>query len=730
MTDFLLDNIILRDKGAPNIDEIIDIAELTELFQNYSHITGMTTALLDLDGNVLIATNWQDSCTQFHRVSEVTQPRCLESDTALAGSLQKGEKYNVYRCRNGLVDVATPVIVDGDHVANFFIGQFFFEKPDIDYFERQAEEAGFDKAAYLDAISRVPIHNEATIKSHMSLLVRIAEMIGKAGAANLRASEANAELKKHKDQLQKLVDKRTEKLKQSLEAAEAANLAKSKFLSNMSHELRTPLNAILGFSQILVSKEQNPAKKRYLESINIAGKGLLNLINSVLDLSRIEVGKMPVQEQPMSLSSLLEEINVIFRVQADEKDLDLLVTVSENTPKSILFDETKLRQMLINLVGNAIKFTKQGVIKCQVQAKSISNDRFTLEISVQDTGIGIGLEDQKRIFESFEQANDQSINEYGGTGLGLALTKQLSNLLGGDLTADSAVGKGSTFTVRVPDVKIMPDTALTSEQWKYHQDKEIRFSPATILVVDDSEVNRDLMVSYLSDWEFNVLLAGDGAQAVKLAQENCPDLIFMDIKMPVMNGFEAIEKIRSDVSTKSIPIVAATASALKNEREEIRSVCDGYLRKPISIEDLLGCLKQFIPEAKPVESSPITKKVLIVDDDSINCFILSDILKSFGFSNVDSVSSGVDAIELCCGSDRPEIILLDYQMPGVNGVDAAREIRDWEKSTASWPSKMYLITACSAEEMGFIKDEALFDDVLKKPFEVDQISVAFNEYLS
>lgn len=353
-------SIIATDKTGYHIRDIIDIQELTELFQNYSDITGMVTALLDLDGNVLIATNWQDSCTRFHRTNEITSKRCHESDTALAGALVKGDKFNVYRCKNGLVDIATPVVINGEHMANFFTGQFFFEKPDLNYFAKQATEVGFSKEAYLDAIMRVPVYEKAEIQKHMAFLVQLAEMIGSMGATKLTILAANAELERHKNHLQSLVDERTIDLNKSLEVAEKANSAKTVFLTNMSHELRTPLNAVLGFSEILASKEHDPKKKNYLNSIMVAGKNLLSLINSVLDLSKIEAGKMNIEAQPMSVAALLDEVRIIFARQVCEKDLDLIVDTDSSLPALLSFDETKLRQILINLVSNAIKFTDQG----------------------------------------------------------------------------------------------------------------------------------------------------------------------------------------------------------------------------------------------------------------------------------------------------------------------------------------------------------------------------------
>lgn len=717
-------NIIIRDKGGPHINEIIDIEELTELFQSYSDITGMVTALLDLEGEILIATNWQDSCTQFHRESDVTRKRCHESDTSLAGSLSKGDKYNVYRCRNGLVDVATPVIVNGRHMANFFTGQFFIEKPDVEYFLRQAEEAGFEEEAYLEAIAKVPVYDEATIKSHMAFLVRIAEMIGASGAANLRVLEANKELENHRNQLQSLVDERTAKLNESLRLAEAANLAKSKFLSNMSHELRTPLNAVLGYSEILRAKEKDADKKQYLESIHLAGKGLLNLINSVLDLSKIEAGKMPVQKQPMSMQSLLHEIGIIFKRQAAEKDLDLTLDVSSEVPGVISFDETKLRQILMNLVGNALKFTDNGYIKVHCQA--FSNDKndalTTIILSVSDTGKGISSADQPLVLKAFEQATGQKLGDYGGTGLGLALTKQLVDLLGGDLTLESTLGRGSTFQCRFDGVEVLSELGHKGDLKRERRPGSIQFSPATILVVDDHQMNRDLLVTYLDEWRFKVLLADNGERAIALAQQHGPDLIFMDMKMPVMDGYEATQRLKSNADTKNIPVVAATASALMVEKKKILEVTDGYLSKPITYTELVDCLVQFIPQESKKPNFINPTKILIVDDDDVNRFILSSVLEDWENTDIDIACTGREAVDACCQAERPEIVFMDCEMPGMDGIEAARKIRDWELKNCISSASIYLVTAHTIDEMKERGCDTLFNGYLNKPFEVEDVA--------
>ena len=716
-------NVIASDKTKMHITDIIDIDELKALFESYSDITGMVTALLDLEGNVLIATNWQDSCTQFHRVNGATSKRCHESDTALAGALEKGEKYTAYRCRNGLVDVATPVIIDGMHLANFFTGQFFYQKPDLAYFANQADQVGFDKEAYLAAIQKVPVYDQQTIQEHMAFLVRIAEMVGKMGAVNLKVRAANKELESHKQNLQALVEERTSQLNTSLEEAKAANLAKTTFLTNMSHELRTPLHAVLGFSEILEGKEIDPQKKRYLKSINVAGSGLLSLINSILDLSKIESGKMPVQCKPMSLRSLLVEVRTIFDRQAEEKDLALNINVDNDMPDVIFFDDAKLRQILINLVGNAIKFTEQGEIEIRVGFNNTSEkyELSTLFVSVKDTGIGISDENQMRIFDVFEQAKGQNISDYGGTGLGLALTRQLTELMNGKLTLESTVGKGSIFVCQFPKVEVLPDSSLSKETENDGKLNKTVFADAVILVVDDNPMNRDLMATYLNEWNFHVILAENGMQAIEQAKLHLPNIIFMDMKMPVMNGYDATMQIKSDERTRHIPIVAATASALAEDEIRIRKITDDYLRKPIKKKDLIKSLKLFIPETSKTSSLSETNRILVVDDNEMNCVLLSDILEDYENIEVSVAYSGDEAVAAACSDQRPDVIFMDYQMPGINGLEATQKIRLWESNHKKKASRIYALTAMNDEEMRKMDSDNLFDGILGKPFDSEDI---------
>ena len=716
-------DLIFREKRL-HIRDIVDIDELTALFQSYSDITGMVTALLDLEGNVLIATNWQDSCTRFHRVNEVTSKRCNESDTALAGMLAEGAQYNVYQCKNGLVDIATPVIIDGHHMANFFTGQFFYQKPDLNYFSRQAEDMGFSKDDYLEAIDRVPVYDEETIQQHMAFLVRLAEIVGRMGLANLRTMQANEALEKHKADLQRQVDKRTIELKASLEAAEAANQAKTKFLTNMSHELRTPLNAVIGFSEILETKEQDSKKKGYLKSINLAGKGLLSLINSVLDLSRIESGKMPVQIQPMSLPLLLEEMTYIFTRQAAEKDLELVTDTQPLVPASIRFDETKLRQIIINLVSNAIKFTDRGHVAVRVKAAHLDPDRhtFNLELAIEDTGKGISESDQQRIFHAFEQAEHQKISDYGGTGIGLSISHQLVELLGGELVLHSVPGQGSTFRCRFPEVEYVPEPKTNGRALITPPDA-LNFSPATILIVDDNEINRDVLRTHLSEWNLTVYEAENGARAIQLVNSVRFDLIFMDMKMPVMDGYEATRRLKSNPETRHIPVVAATASALVQQEKVIRELTDGYLSKPISRIKLVEELQRFIPLAAQGRQP---QRALVVDDDQVNQYILSELLSDYEHLRVTVAGSGAEAVNrACCADERPDLIFIDYKMPDMDGITATQKIRDWEAEHGMAPARIYAVSAFTPTDIEKMDRHSIFNGYLKKPIDSEEIDGLF-----
>ena len=386
---------------------------------------------------------------------------------------------------------------------------------------------------------------------------------------------------------------------QAKEQADSANRAKSEFLANMSHEIRTPMNAVIGFSDILASKITDKKQKSYLDSIQTAGKGLLTLINDILDLSKIEAGRLDIQYEPLNPQLIFTELQQIFSLKMAEKNLELIMEIDESLPPVLFLDETRLRQVLLNLMGNAIKFTDSGYIKLCANKKAYTNhQQIDLILAVEDSGIGIPSNQQALIFESFKQQDGQNTRQYGGTGLGLAITKRLVEMMNGKISVESLLGKGSRFEITLQKVKI-----ATIVQ-KRKQDNTIdlnntAFEKAQVLVVDDIESNRDLIEEYLSQVNLEVISAKNGQEALLFAEEYHPALILMDIRMPKMNGYEATKHLKDNPNTADIPIIALTASVALNEKDKIETHgFDGFLAKPVNISELLSELSRYLKYTK------------------------------------------------------------------------------------------------------------------------------------
>lgn len=377
------------------------------------------------------------------------------------------------------------------------------------------------------------------------------------------------------------------------QAAELANKAKSEFLANMSHEIRTPMNSILGFSEIMLNSTEDPKHREFLQTILSSGNTLLSLINDILDLSKVEAGRMEIKPEYTIVQTTIGEIKQLFELKASQKGIDLLLKYDSEMPKTVLIDEVRLRQVLLNVVGNAVKFTKEGHVSIEVALLNKVNDTIFFEIGIEDTGIGIPAHDLNNIFDAFSQQSGHDSRTYGGTGLGLAICKRLMELMGGEIKVESKVGRGSRFILYFNNVPFVADTVSKKESFVWDVNV-IEFAPAKILIVDDVEHNRFLVKAYLSRYGFELLEAENGQIAVEMAKKHQPNLVLMDIRMPVMDGFEATKILKSDPATSSIPIVALTASTLQNEVNEIKHVFDFFMFKPLKKNTLIIMLKKFI----------------------------------------------------------------------------------------------------------------------------------------
>ncbi len=405
-----------------------------------------------------------------------------------------------------------------------------------------------------------------------------------------------------KEKIQKeLEDERTyikslnAELIKSNEIAKSAAKHKTEFLANMSHEIRTPMNSIIGFAEILDKEIQNPVHKEYLSSIKKGGNALLAIINDILDLSKIEAGKLNIKKETINPSKMFLEIESIFHGKIISKNISFIVEIDKNIPKYIILDGIRTRQILFNLIGNAIKFTQIGYIKLKVENiyKDNIKNKVDLLFSIEDTGIGIDEKNLKSIFNAFEQQGDQDIAKYGGTGLGLAICTKLVHMMNGEIKVQSKKNVGSTFTV------ILKDIDISSIQEEIVSQKllssNIIFKKSKILVVDDVEENRKLMEASLKDFDLELTMAENGKEAIDKLKNLNVDLILMDLRMPIMDGYEAAGIIKADDKLKQIPLIALTASVMGEALEKVSQYgFDGYLRKPVIIEELIEELSKYL----------------------------------------------------------------------------------------------------------------------------------------
>ena len=570
--------------GDIKLVELIETDLLQKIQDSFSSLTGMAALTTDKDGTPITkGSNFTDFCMKYTRQSAKGAKRCEKCDKMGAEiCIENGRPY-AYSCHGGLIDYAAPIMVHGKMIGSFIGGQVLSKKPDLDKFRKIARELEIDEDEYIEAVKKVEVLDKERIDNAAAALGNIAEVLSNLAYGRYLANKVRCD-------------------------TEFAMQARTEFFAKMSHEIRTPINTIIGMNEMIMRESKEDYVRNYATDINVAAKSMLSIVNDILDLSKLDSGKMTLLPVRYDFSALINDVINMTHSSAEAKKLKLEVQVSHDLPKILFGDDVRIRQILLNLLSNAVKYTKQGSVTLNITSGGYTeHGEVRLVFKFTDTGIGIKEEDIPELFKPFKRIDENKNRYVEGTGLGMNITNQLLFLMGSKLEVESVYGKGSTFSFVLEQKVIGQEIIGDIESHMQHLSQEYEYSTlftapdVKILVVDDNTANRKVFKNLLKETMIKVDQADSGKMCLKKTAGTKYDIIFLDHMMPELDGVETFHLLRNakDNVNSDTPVVILTANAVVGARDKyLADGFDNYLSKPIIPENLEKLIADMLPREK------------------------------------------------------------------------------------------------------------------------------------